>query len=101
MSFGIKKTFCNFASLTNKLFKTKKKMKKYETYYECDGDGTKNRIGRGVYDSKEEAISECIKKVIDFGHNKEIEMARKALETRGYYCCGYSSYQIVMDEIEV
>lgn len=74
-------------------------MAKHAVYmtYPC-GD----KVCNGSYDTFDEALEAAVEAADDeYGlSSKEEEECRKALEQRGYYCIGYSSYEVSIEEYE-
>lgn len=52
-----------------------------------------------VADSKSDAIEACKKKIRDLGNSSESETMAQALQLRGFYCVGWSSNEIEIEEV--
>lgn len=94
-NLDISKYFINFAKRN---FKHKRNMAKFKSYLKSSSSNKKDYFG-GISDSLDEAIEVCANKIDDLGYSRETDEAREALAQRGYYCCGYSSYELGIEEV--
>lgn len=77
---------------------------KFRASYTVGGDSSSNTYELGVYDDLSEAIDACCKVARDDDEDfdfedEEEDICRDALETRGFYCVGYSTLSLCIDEV--
>ena len=77
-------------------------MKKFRASYTVGGDSSSNTHELGVYNDLSEAIEVCCRTARDEDEDfedEEEDICREALEKRGFYCVGYSTLSLSVDEV--
>ena len=89
--------FIIFAKNLSKKLKIKKKMSVFKCY-ERNGDCSSDKKWVKTFNTLEEALGYCKKRVCDLGYSGEQDDAVEALKMRGFYCVGWTSNELSIEE---
>lgn len=69
----------------------------FKCYYKTGGT-TARKSCFATCESWDSAMIRCRDKIREIGHSSESDIMEEALSLRGYYCVGYSSSEIIVEE---